>query len=401
MGMKQSLNILILEDNPDDLFLFEEVLLSSLKKKPNIYHAETLEGAMDKADENPLDLAILDLNVPDSFGLDTFLTFKKDFAHIPCIIMTGIDDIEMAVSAIKNGAQDYIQKGTLSSTDITKTIRYSIERHHLLTELSNTQSELKYALDDAIMREKEISGLLKGARAVLEQTDFETAARRLFDTCSQLIGSTSGYIALLSEDGGENEVLFLEAGGLPCTVDPELPMPIRGLRAEAYRSNKVVYHNDFMNSEWVDFMPKGHVVLKNVMFAPLVINEKTVGVMGLANKVADFNDNDAKMAAGFGELAAIALQNSRNLDERIEAEKQRENTIIDLRKALSQVKKLSGLLPICSHCKKIRDDKGYWNQIESYIHEHSEAQFSHGICQECAKKYYPDFDLYGDDEDQE
>jgi DNA-binding NarL/FixJ family response regulator len=395
--MKTDINILILEDNPDDLLLFEEALQSSLEKESNIHHAETLEGAMDKANENALDLAILDLNVPDSFGLDTFLTFNKDFAHIPCIIMTGIDDLDMALSAIKNGAQDYIQKGTLSSTDIAKTVRYSMERHHLLAELSKTQSELKNALNDAIIREKEISGLLKGARAVLEQSDFETTARRLFDTCSQLIGVTSGYIALLSKDGSENDVLFLEAGGLPCTVDPELPMPIRGLRAEAYHSNKAVYHNDFMNSEWVDFMPKGHVILKNVMFAPLVINEKTVGVIGLANKAIDFNDNDAKMATGFGELAAIALQNSRNLDERITAEQQREKVIIDLKKALSEVKKLSGLLPICSHCKKIRDDKGYWRQIESYIHEHSEAEFSHSICKECAEKYYSNFDLYGED----
>ncbi len=69
----------------------------------------------------------------------------------------------------------------------------------------------------------------------------------------------------------------------------------------------------------------------------------------------------------------------------------------DLEKALTQVKQLSGLLPICAHCKKIRDNKGYWNQIESYIRDHSEAEFSHGICQECAKKYYPDMDLYGDD----
>lgn len=67
-----------------------------------------------------------------------------------------------------------------------------------------------------------------------------------------------------------------------------------------------------------------------------------------------------------------------------------------LEKSLKEVKTLSGLLPICSHCKKIRDDKGYWTQIESYIHEHSEAKFSHGICQECAKKYYPDFDSYED-----
>jgi hypothetical protein len=59
-----------------------------------------------------------------------------------------------------------------------------------------------------------------------------------------------------------------------------------------------------------------------------------------------------------------------------------------------EVKQLSGLLPICSYCKKIRDDKGYWNQIESYIHEHSAVKFSHGICQECAKIHYPEMDLY-------
>ncbi len=65
----------------------------------------------------------------------------------------------------------------------------------------------------------------------------------------------------------------------------------------------------------------------------------------------------------------------------------------DLLNALNQVKKLSGLLPICSSCKKIRDDRGYWNQLESYIENHSEAEFSHGICPECAKRLYPDLDV--------
>ncbi len=63
---------------------------------------------------------------------------------------------------------------------------------------------------------------------------------------------------------------------------------------------------------------------------------------------------------------------------------------------LAEVKKLSGLLPICSICKKIRDDKGYWNQIEAYIQEHSEAEFSHSICKKCAKEHYPDLDIYDD-----
>lgn len=63
---------------------------------------------------------------------------------------------------------------------------------------------------------------------------------------------------------------------------------------------------------------------------------------------------------------------------------------VEMREALSNVKMLSGMLPICASCKKIRDDKGYWNQIESYIRSHSEADFSHGICPECAKKLYSD-----------
>ena len=64
-----------------------------------------------------------------------------------------------------------------------------------------------------------------------------------------------------------------------------------------------------------------------------------------------------------------------------------------------ELKILRGLIPICSYCKKIRDDKGYWNQIEAYIASHSEVRFSHGICQECAKKYFPDLNLYDDEKE--
>ena len=66
----------------------------------------------------------------------------------------------------------------------------------------------------------------------------------------------------------------------------------------------------------------------------------------------------------------------------------------DLEEAVKEIKTLKGILPICSSCKNIRDDKGYWNQIESYIEEHSDADFSHSICPECAKKLYPDLNIY-------
>lgn len=80
----------------------------------------------------------------------------------------------------------------------------------------------------------------------------------------------------------------------------------------------------------------------------------------------------------------------RDITARKAAEQERENLIAKLNDALAKVKTLSGYLPICSSCKKIRDDSGYWNQIETYVKKHSEAQFSHSICPECSKKLYPE-----------
>jgi len=79
-----------------------------------------------------------------------------------------------------------------------------------------------------------------------------------------------------------------------------------------------------------------------------------------------------------------------DISERKAAELERERLILELKQALAEVKALSGLLPICSYCKNIRDDQGYWNQIEAYISTHSDAHFTHGICPECAKSLFPD-----------
>ncbi|HJX31286.1 MAG TPA: PAS domain-containing protein [Thermodesulfobacteriota bacterium] len=93
-----------------------------------------------------------------------------------------------------------------------------------------------------------------------------------------------------------------------------------------------------------------------------------------------------------------------DITERKQAEEERKILIQELQQALEErqealakVKTLSGLLPICASCKKIRDDSGYWKQIEAYIREHSDATFTHGICPECVKKLYPDFVI--DDEE--
>jgi hypothetical protein len=102
-------------------------------------------------------------------------------------------------------------------------------------------------------------------------------------------------------------------------------------------------------------------------------------------------------------LALWAIEDVTDLARRIEdywtlSEEAQKNTA-ELQVALSSVRTLKGLLPICASCKQVRDDSGYWEEIESYIGSHSDAEFSHSICPDCAARLYPDFDLGGTESD--
>jgi len=94
-------------------------------------------------------------------------------------------------------------------------------------------------------------------------------------------------------------------------------------------------------------------------------------------------------------LRRVTAELQAELDERKRVEAEREKLIAELQEALARVKTLSGLLPICASCKKIRDDQGYWHQVEVYVRDHSDADFSHSLCPDCARQLYPD--IYEDD----
>jgi PAS domain S-box-containing protein len=116
------------------------------------------------------------------------------------------------------------------------------------------------------------------------------------------------------------------------------------------------------------------------------------------DKEVRFKTKSGGILTGLYSAEIVTINNQKSIlgcfndiTERIRAERERERLIEERSKALSEIKVLSGMLPICASCKKIRDDSGYWNQIESYIKSHSEADFSHGICPDCVKKLYPEF----------
>ncbi len=180
--------------------------------------------------------------------------------------------------------------------------------------LKKSEENLMRTLDDSLKSKMETEALLESAHSVLVKMPFKWKARTIFDFCRSIIGATAGFACLLSRDGDRNEVLFTESGGITCTVDPSLPMLIRGLSKEAYRTGTTFFKNDFSDSKQKGLMPEGHMEIANIMLAPLIIGGKVSGLLGLANKPGGFVEEDIRVASAFADIAAIALHNSRTLE---------------------------------------------------------------------------------------
>ena len=136
---------------------------------------------------------------------------------------------------------------------------------------------------------------------------------------------------------------------------------------------------------------------RSFMNVPLFLKGRIIGGLLLRSlKPYAYMDKDVRLAERVGNQIAGAIANSQLYAELKRSEEEQKRLVIQLQDALANIKTLHGLIPICASCKQIRDDKGYWNQIESYIRDHSEAEFSHGICPECMKKLYPNMDLNKD-----
>ncbi|MTI83871.1 MAG: PAS domain S-box protein [Firmicutes bacterium] len=186
-----------------------------------------------------------------------------------------------------------------------------------ITESKRTERMLWDALEEAKQRATEITAFLESTSAISNQQDFKDTAKANLEACLKLIEAPIGYIRLYSEDSIDNDFLLIDNGNFKCGIDPSTPIPIRGLPAQACKTGKVVYDNDFANSKWFNCLPDGHVNVENVLLAPMVCKNKPKGMIGLGNKPGGFNSNDVKIATVFAEHTAIALQNSQLLDNLI------------------------------------------------------------------------------------
>jgi GAF domain-containing protein len=125
--------------------------------------------------------------------------------------------------------------------------------------------------------------------------------------------------------------------------------------------------------------------LRSILSVPLRVTQGVIGaIQVLDTQVGRFTAADLALVEPLAATAAVAIENARLYEEA-------ERLIGELKEALANIKTLKGLIPICASCKKIRTDEGFWQQVDVYIRDHSEVEFSHGICPDCLKKLYPEF----------
>lgn len=142
-------------------------------------------------------------------------------------------------------------------------------------------------------------------------------------------------------------------------------------------------------------LPDGHPPLHSFLGVPLLAGDTLLGMFGLANRCGGYRPQLLEHLAPLTESMANLLVARRAAADRCRAETEQARLVDELQDALSRVETLSGLLPICAACKRIRDEGGRWHAVESYIQGHSRAEFTHGMCPDCVAEYYPGYTADG------
>ena len=323
---RQVLRVLIVEDNPLDA----KVCIHRLNRAGFEIIPdliETREQFAERLRTQDYDLILSDYGLPGWTGLGALEHLQRVGKDIPFILVTGTLGEETAVKCIKMGAADYVLKDRLARLPVA----------------------VKQALEER--------GLREAKRMAEEQLK---RSNQRITTLLETISDT--FFSL------DREYQF-------SYLNPKAESLFRRLQ----RQRRELKHRLF----WDEF-PKGIVGLFEKHLHQAMEEGKAVEFEGFFPSLKQFYEFRAFPTADglhvFG----------RDISERKELEDDQVQLIGKLQEALSRVKTLSGLLPICAGCKKIRDDQGYWKRIESFLRERSDAVFTHGLCPDCADQMYPE-----------
>ncbi len=143
-----SISVLLIEDNPGDARLIREQLREAAETAFEVSLVNSLQQGISTLVEQTFDVVLLDLSLPDSFGLDTLQKIRSVVQDVPIVVLTGFDDQTLGIQAVQMGAQDYLLKNDSHPKLLSRTIRYAIERHRIETQLRQSQEEYRSLIND-------------------------------------------------------------------------------------------------------------------------------------------------------------------------------------------------------------------------------------------------------------
>jgi diguanylate cyclase (GGDEF)-like protein len=223
------IRLLVVEDNPGDVELLRESLVDTEQDSFKLSQASDLATALLRLRSDPFDAVLLDLSLPDSQGLETLTHLKREEPSLPIVVLTGLNDRDTAARSLRLGAQDYLVKGKITGELLSRSVRYAIERHHLLEEVNassltdeltglyNRRGLLAAAsvLNKTVARQRKCVTLafidLDGMKAINDSFGHEAGDQALIDT-AWLMRETFRTSDLLARLGGD-EFAVLAAGG--------------------------------------------------------------------------------------------------------------------------------------------------------------------------------------------
>lgn len=322
------LRILVVDDSEDDVLL----IAHALEKENFTPVVERVDSAekLSAALEQPWDVVLSDFSLPGFGGKQALELYQKTDLDIPFIIVSGRIGEETAVEMMRAGAHDYVMKDDLAR------LVPAIER------------ELRAAGERRVRRQAEIA--MAHLAAIVEN-------------CEDAIISQTIYGTILSWNAGAEATYGYSA-------DEMIGRSISAVIPVEQRGKLSIIRELLERGERLDRIETIHQRKDG----------KNIDVSLTISPVRD----DTGTVTGASIVA-------RDISQRIRQEKERLRLIEELKGALARVKTLNGLLPICASCKKIRNDHGYWEQVEIYIKNHSQADFTHGICPDCIQRLYPEY----------
>jgi two-component system cell cycle sensor histidine kinase/response regulator CckA len=183
----QDYQILLVEDDHDDIELLNEALSESGINLKNLKYAITLDSGLQYLTDGNIDLVILDLTLPDSRGLNTFIAVRNKAPLIPIIVLSGYDDKALAIEAVQSGAQDYLVKGKFNNELLARTIRYSIERQRLIVQLQKQSEALQ-------LSESRLCNIINNITDGIIIVDQQRIIRFMNPSAKLLLGNNSNHI---------------------------------------------------------------------------------------------------------------------------------------------------------------------------------------------------------------